>query len=75
MNGGTKPGDIVEICSLKYQADTVTVESLTNSDVYEDVPVGTLAIFLKKTENGANVMMNSGLIGWVFDDEWQRAKI
>jgi hypothetical protein len=70
----TKSGDIIEICSLKYHADTVTVESLSNQDVYEDIQIGTLAIFLKKTENGANVMLNSGFIGWVFDDEWQPVK-
>ena len=75
MKRGTKPGDIIEIYPLKYQTDTVTVESLAHSAVYEDVPAGTLAIFLKKTENGANVMLSSGLVGWIFDDEWQRAKI
>lgn len=67
------PGDIVEICSLKYEVRSVTVESIANSDAYEEVPIGTLAIFLGKIKDGANVMLNSGLVGWVFDDEWKMA--
>ena len=70
-----KSGDIVELCSLKYGESRIIVESIRNEEIYEEVPVGSLAIFLGKTESGANVMLSSGLVGWVFDDEWQRAKI
>ena len=71
-----QPGDIVEICSLRFNTDTVIVESISNKDIFEEVPAGTRAILVKKGDiGGAVVMVSTGLVGWVFEDEWRLANI
>ena len=71
---GAQPGDIVELFPLRYTSETITVESLRSKDIFEEVPAGSLAILVKKRKDTAIVMTSSGLLGWVYDDEWQRAK-
>lgn len=71
---GASPGDIIELFPLRYTLDSVVVESLASKDIFEEVPAGSLAILVKKMKDTAIVMTSSGLLGWVYDDEWQRAK-
>lgn len=72
---GSMPGDIIELFPLRCTSDSVTVESLASRDTFEEVPAGSLAILIKKRKDDAIVMTSSGLLGWVYDDEWQRAKV
>ena len=71
---GAQPGDIVELFPLRHASETITVESLRSKDIFEEVPAGSLAILVKKRKDDAVVMTSSGFLGWVYDDEWQRAK-
>lgn len=72
---GAQPGDIVELFPLRYTSETITVESLRDKDIFEEIPAGSLAILVKKRKDDAIVMTSSGFLGWVYDDEWQRAKV
>lgn len=72
---GSSSGDIVELFPLRHASDSVIVESLRSKDVFEEVPAGSLAILVKKRKDDAIVMTSSGFLGWVYDDEWQRAKV
>jgi len=70
-----QPGDIVELFPIRYGSENITVESLSDEDVFEEVRAGSLAILVKKRKEDTIVMTSSGFLGWVYDDEWQRAKV
>lgn len=72
---GAQPGDIIELFPFRYALETITVESLRDKEIFEEVPAGSLAILVKKRKDDAIVMTASGFLGWVYDDEWQRAKV
>ena len=72
---GAQSGDIVELFPLRYTSETIIVESLRSKDIFEEVSAGSLAILIKKRKDDAIVMTSSGFLGWVYDDEWQRAKV
>jgi len=72
---GAQPGDIVELFPLRYTSEIIIVESLRDKDMFEEVNAGSLAILIEKKKEDAIVMTSSGFLGWVYNDEWQRAKV
>lgn len=69
---GAKQGDIIELVPQRYVSEEVWVESITDNLLAEKYASGSFAIFIKKRkEGGVVVMTESGLLGWVYDDEWR----
>lgn len=68
---GTKKGDIIALTPQRFVSEYVWVESISDSKIAEKMCSGSFAIFVGKRKNGIVVMTETGLLGWIYNDEWQ----
>lgn len=68
---GVKQGDIIELVPQRYVSEEVWVESITDNQHAEKFTAGSLAILIKKRKGSIVIMTKTGMLGWVYDDEWR----
>jgi len=67
-----KKGELIKIVSRKYNTRRfVTIESLHDGELFIEVPINTIGMFLGSHNVTCVAVYVQGFIGWVYEDEWE----